>query len=103
MPVRRRPLTLQAPLTPYQERLNKQDYTVCAYAFSVTVVAVASYLSAFFLDLNKERAEWEERRGGKAPPQRPRKDIPVSRIYLVFYCLGSMYCTYFVRLLEFHA
>ena len=103
MPVRRRPLTLQAPLTPYQERLNKQGYTVCAYAFSVIVVAVTSYLSAFFLDLNKERAEWEERRGGKAPSQRPRKDIPVSRIYLVFYCLGSMYGTYFVRPLEFHA
>ena len=38
----------------------------------VNIVIVASYLCNS--DLSKERAEWEERDGGTAPPQRPQKE-----------------------------
>lgn len=36
-----------SPLTPYQERLIKQEYIMCVYVFCVIVVTVTLYLSAF--------------------------------------------------------
>ena len=88
MPVHRRPLVLQAPLKPDQERLKQQDCRACAYVFNVVVVVAMSYLC--FVGLSEERAEWEERRGGKAPPQRPRKDVLASHMYLVCRSLDGM-------------
>ena len=81
MPIRRRPLTLQAPLDPSKERAKKQDHIMCV-CVDGNVLMVMSYLCRS--DLSKERAEWEERIGGTAPSQRPRKDIPASHISFVF-------------------
>ena len=98
MLVRRRPLTLQAPLEAYHVKLKNQDYATCARVFIVILVAVTQLL--YKSVWRKERAEWEERIGGRAPPQRPRKDVPASHIYLVFCCLGgTLYVS--IRLLEF--
>ena len=71
MPVRRRPLILQAPVTHSEKRAKKKD--PIKFVLFVNVVALRFY---FFCscDLNEERAEWEERRGQAAPRQRQRKD-----------------------------
>ena len=116
MPVRRQPLRLLAPLT-------KKDIEAKKKARRLHLLLLTQHLCWFYL--TKALQEVKAREGGPAPSRRPRKDIAANhtflvisasmrccslvnleffnRVYLMFCCLGNMYRTYFVRLLEFHA
>ena len=57
---------------------------MCVYVDG-NVLMVTSYLCES--DLSKERAEWEQRNGGTAPRQRPRKDRVAGHIFSVCVCV----------------
>ena len=64
--VRRRPLTLQAPLDPSGELAKKQDHIMCV-CVDGSVLMVTLYLCKS--DLRKERAEAEAERPGAFGPE----------------------------------